>query len=510
MQSAKRIQRGAAPAVVWLRQDLRLADNPALAAACRRGGPVVPVFLWAPEEEGAWHPGAASRWWLHHSLAQLAGACRTAGAELVIRRGVSLAELLRVVKVTGADAVFWNRRYEPASIARDRKIEEALRTTGLQVESYNGALLHEPGTIRNNAGHPFRVFTPFWRACLAVGEPDEPLPTPRRLRAPCRRCASLPLASLELEPQLKWADGLAAAWQPGSAGARTELQRFLRNSLLTYAQGRNRPEIVGTSRLSPHLHFGEISPRQVWQAVRRLAESQSIPAAVWRNWQFLTELGWRDFAHHLLFYFPHTVAQPLRPEFARFPCRKDTAWLRAWQRGRTGYPLVDAGMRELWSTGWMHNRVRMVVASFLVKNLLLPWQEGARWFWETLVDADLANNTLGWQWTAGCGADAAPFFRIFNPVSQGEKFDPEGNYVRRWVPELARLPRAWIHQPWQASPATLAAAGVELGRSYPRPIVNQRVSREVALEAYRSTVIAPPALRSGLRGIDDDADRLAT
>ncbi len=226
---------------------------------------------------------------------------------------------------------------------------------------------------------------------------------------------------------------------------------------------------MGTSRLSPHLHFGEISPRQVWQAVKRLAESQSIPAAVWRDWQFLTELGWREFAHHLLFHFPHTPEQPLRAEFARFPWRKNAAWLRAWQRGRTGYPLVDAGMRELWSTGWMHNRVRMVVASFLVKNLLLPWQEGARWFWDTLVDADLANNTLGWQWTAGCGADAAPFFRIFNPVSQGEKFDPEGSYVRRWVPELARLPAAWIHQPWEAPPAVLAAAGVELGRTYPRP-----------------------------------------
>ena len=244
---------------------------------------------------------------------------------------------------------------------------------------------------------------------------------------------------------------------------------------------------MGTSRLSPHLHFGEISPRQVWQAVRRFTESKAIPAAVWRNWQFLTELGWREFVHHLLVHFPHTPEQPLRPEFARFPWRKNPAWLRAWQQGRTGYPLVDAGLRELWSSGWIHNRVRMVVASFLVKNLLLPWQPGARWFWDTLVDADLANNTLGWQWTAGCGADAAPFFRIFNPVSQGEKFDPEGSYVRRWVPELARLPAAWIHRPWEAPLVALAAAGVELDRNYPRPVVSLLLSRELALEAYHKT-----------------------
>ena len=488
---AKHVQLGAAPAIVWLRHDLRLADNPALQAARRRGGPVVPVFIWAPEEEGAWPSGSASRWWLHQSLERLGAAFDAAGSELIIRRGSSFAELWRVAEATGADAVFWNRRYEPAAIARDRQVEEALRAAGLQTESYNGALLHEPWAIQNKAGRPFQVFSPFWRTCLAPTGPAEPLPAPRRLTAPPRRPASLPLAGLELEPKLNWANGLRAAWQPGCAGAKTELKRFLCNGLLTYAEGRNRPDLAGTSRLSPHLHFGEISPRQVWQAVRRFAESQSIPAAVWRRWQFLTELGWREFAHHLLFHFPHTPEQPLRAEFARFPCRKNAAWLRAWQRGRTGCPLVDAGMRELWSTGWMHNRIRMVVASFLVKNLLLPWQQGARWFWDTLVDADLANNTLGWQWTAGCGADAAPFFRIFNPVSQGGKFDPEGSYVRRWVPELARLPAAWIHRPWQAPPATLAAAGVELGRTYPRPIVSLLRSRELALEAYQRTRRTP-------------------
>jgi len=481
----KRASNKGPAAIVWLRQDLRLADNPALQAACRRGGPVVPVYVWAPEEEGAWPPGSASRWWLHQSLEQLAAACDAAGSELVIRRGASLAELRRVAEAAGADAVFWNRRYEPAAIARDRQVEQALRAAGLQTESHNGALLHEPWTVQNKSGRPFQVFTPFWRTCLASGEPAAPLPAPRKLVPPSRRPAALPLMVLGLEAAHSWTDGLRAAWHPGSVGANAELRRFLRRGLLAYDEGRNRPDLLGTSRLSPHLHFGEISPRQVWHAVKRFAESRSIPAATWRHWQFLTELGWREFAHHLLFHFPHTPEQPLRPEFARFAWRKNSAWLRAWQRGRTGYPLVDAGLRELWATGWMHNRVRMVVASFLVKTLLLPWQEGARWFWDTLVDADLANNTLGWQWTAGCGADAAPFFRIFNPVSQGEKFDPDGGYIRRWVPELARLPGKWICQPWQAPPSVLAAAGVELGVNYPRPIVSLLVSREVALEAYR-------------------------
>ena len=472
-------------AIVWLRQDLRLADNPALRAACQRGGPVVPVFIWAPDEEGAWPPGAASRWWLHQSLASLAAECQQAGAGLIIRRGASLAQLLDVAKVTGAQAILWNRRYEPAAIARDRKVEEALRAAGLQVETFNGALLHEPPGILNKSGKPFQVFTPFWRTCLAATEPPEPLPAPRSLPPLPQAVASVPLAALELEPKLNWAGGLHTAWQPGAAGARAELDRFLHDGILTYAEGRNRPDLVGTSRLSPHLHFGEISPRQVWHAVRRFGEARAMAASTWRHWQFLTELGWREFAHHLLYHFPHTPEQPLRSQFTRFPWRKNAAWLRAWQRGRTGYPLVDAGLRELWGTGWMHNRVRMVVASFLVKNLLITWQEGARWFWDTLVDADLANNSLGWQWTAGCGADAAPYFRIFNPVTQGEKFDPDATYIRRWIPELARLPVPWIHKPWQTPPAALAAAGVELDRTYPRPIVGQLVSREVALEAYQ-------------------------
>ena len=474
-----------APSIVWLRQDLRLADNPALHAALQTGGPILPLFIWSPEDEGLWPPGAASRWWLHRSLSRLAAEIQGAGATLVLLGGDTLAQLLGLARETGARAVFWNRRYGPAARARDQIIEQALGAAGLEVRTFNGALLHEPPRILNKSGLPFQVFTAFWKTCLASAEPGKPLPAPRSLRGLPKSPASLPLAALELAPKTNWAGGLSAAWRPGSAGATAELSRFLRGGLLNYSEARNRPDVAGTSRLSPHLHFGEISPRQVWHAVRRFAENRSIPARTWRHWQFLTELGWREFAHHLLYHFPHTPEQPLRSQFARFPWHANEDWLQAWQKGRTGYPLVDAGMRELWSTGWMHNRVRMVVASFLVKNLLIPWQEGARWFWDTLVDADLANNTLGWQWTAGCGADAAPYFRIFNPVAQGEKFDPDGAYVRRWLPELARLPVPYIHKPWHAPAATLKAAGVGLGSTYPRPLVGQLVSRERALQAYQ-------------------------
>ncbi len=474
----------AAPiSLVWLRLDLRLADNPALAAAVQRGGPVIPVFVWTPDEEGEWPPGAASRWWLHHSLAALARDLERLGSPLVLRRGPSLATLRALVKASGAKAVFWNRRYEPAAIARDRRIKEALRAEGVEAESFNSALLFEPWTVANQAGRPFQVFTPFWRHCLARDEPPEPLPPPKRLIAPAQPQSSATLASLHLEPRIAWAGGLRAAWQPGEAGARANLRRFCGQALADYDENRNRPDRIGTSRLSPHLHFGEIGPRQVWHGLRQFAGRRGLATKDWRSSQFLAEVGWREFAHHLLYHFPRTPTEPLRAEFARFPWRQDALWLRAWQRGRTGYPIVDAGLRELWATGWMHNRVRMIVASFLVKDLLLDWREGARWFWDTLVDADLASNTLGWQWTAGCGADAAPYFRIFNPVSQGTKFDPNGDYIRRWVPELAGLPADRIHEPWKAPSEVLARAGVVLDRDYPRPIVSHVIAREVALEA---------------------------
>jgi deoxyribodipyrimidine photo-lyase len=455
-----------------------------LRAALERGGAVVPVFVWSPDEETPWQPGGASRWWLHQSLAALDGQLRGLGSRLVIRRGPTLETLRALVKETGASAVYWNRRYEPAVIARDAQVKEALRQDGLAVESFNAALLQEPWTVQNQSGRPFQVFTPFWKHCLSQLDRPEPLPTPRTLPALARWPKSLALDELQLEPRIQWAEGFRAVWQPGESGASENLRKFLGQTFDRYSDERDRPDLAGTSRLSPHLHFGEISPRQIWHGLARMASKRELPVEAWRCSQFLNEIGWREFAHHLLYHFPRTPAEPLRADFKKFPWRKNAAWLKAWQRGRTGFPIVDAGIRELWATGWMHNRVRMIVASFLVKDLLIDWQEGARWFWDTLVDADLAQNTLGWQWTTGCGADAAPYFRVFNPVSQGEKFDPHGDYVRRWCPELAKLPLDWIHQPDKAPPEILRAAGVELGRTYPQPVVSHAIAREVALEAF--------------------------
>jgi deoxyribodipyrimidine photo-lyase len=467
--------------LVWFRNDLRLTDNPALTDAVKRGGAVIPLYIWAPEEDGAWSPGAASRWWLHQSLMRLSEDLQRRGSRLVIRHGPSLPTLQALSQETGAQAVLWNRRYEPSSIARDTIIKSALRERGLHVDSFNASVLFEPHTIRNTAGKPFQVFTPFWKTCTALTESAAPLNAPSRLAAPALWPASDPLASLQLEPTIDWAGGIRAAWTPGEDGARQELQRFLDTAVTGYVEQRDRPDQVQTSRLSPYLHFGEISSRQVWHTVQRATGKRQTKQSGAEA--YLRQLGWREFAHHLLFHFPHTVDQPLRANFADFPWRESSADLRAWQRGQTGYPLVDAGMRELWNTGWMHNRVRMVAASFLVKHLLLSWQAGARWFWGTLVDADLANNTLGWQWVAGCGADAAPYFRIFNPVAQGEKFDPNGDYVRRWVPALRRLPAAWIHKPWEAPTQVLSEAGVQLGVTYPEPLVDHHNARIRALAA---------------------------
>jgi deoxyribodipyrimidine photo-lyase len=496
------------PVLLWFRNDLRLADNPALLAALQGGRPVVPVFIWAPDEEKPWTPGGASKWWLHQSLRALENNLQKAGSRLLRRRGPTLETLLKLAKETGAGSVFWNRRYEPAVIARDQKIKTALRSHGLESDSFNAALLHEPWTIQNQSKKPFQVFTPFWNHCLTLPGPIQPSVAPAQIPGPARWPHSLALPKLELEPRLPWADGFKPCWQPGESGAQARLQSFLRGALSQYSHQRDHPALPGTSRLSPHLHFGEIGPRQIWHGLRatlnpvssasstrsgqaadetRSKDKRSRPVmshADWRDSQFLTELGWREFAHHLLYHFPKTPSQPLRREFESFPWHTNPQFLQAWQKGQTGYPLVDAGLRELWTTGWMHNRVRMVVASFLVKDLLLSWTEGAAWFWDTLVDADLAQNTLGWQWTAGCGADAAPYFRVFNPISQGEKFDPEGGYVRRWCPELARIPDNYLHHPWEAPPAVLAQAGVELGRNYPSPIVSHAIAREVALEAY--------------------------
>jgi deoxyribodipyrimidine photo-lyase len=464
-------------ALLWYRLDLRLADNPALQAALGHGGPVVPVFIWSPEEEGRWRPGSASRWWLHQSLARLETSLRQRGSRLIIRRGPALVALRSLLDETGATAVYWNRRYEPAVVARDRDLKTALRTDGRRAESFNGSLLFEPRSVRTQEDGPYRVFSPFWKACLACPHPDPPRPAPGEITGPERWPATLHPDELGLEPPDDRARGLRSSWRPGEAGAADQLSRFL-EGLEGYTTNRDRPDMVGTSRLAPHLHFGEVSARQIWSAVSGTRQGRTAAAQ-----SFLRELGWREFAHHLLWHFPNMPEQPHRERFADFPWETDAEGLRRWQRGRTGYPIVDAGMHELWQTGWMHNRARMITASFLVKHLLVSWRDGASWFWDTLVDADLANNTLGWQWTAGCGADAAPYFRIFNPVSQGERFDPEGDYVRRWVPELGALPRAWVHRPWEAPAHVLAAAGVAPGRDYPRPVVAHREARARALGA---------------------------
>jgi deoxyribodipyrimidine photo-lyase len=359
-----------------------------------------------------------------------------------------------LIAESGASAVFWNRRYEPAIVGRDSGLKSQLREGGLDAQSFNGNLLFEPWTIRNSSGQPFRVFTAFWKACLNESTPPRYKDPPRQLPSPKKWPHSVRLPDLGLEPEIDWAGGLSEAWQPGESGARGELSRFLHEALAGYPANRDRPGLAGTSRLSPHLHFGEISPGEVWRAVLAMNDRQEARQA------YLRQIGWREFAYHLLYHHPESPGQPLRPEFAAFPWRKDPANLKAWKRGETGYPLVDAGMRELWRTGWMHNRVRMVAASFLVKHLLIGWQEGAAWFWDTLVDADLANNTLGWQWVAGCGADAAPYFRIFNPSIQAAKFDPQGDYTRRWIPELEE--------------------------AYPPPIVDHAEARERALAALES------------------------
>jgi deoxyribodipyrimidine photo-lyase len=380
--------------------------------------------------------------------------------------------------------VYWNRRYEPAIRARDETIKNALSGMGCDAMSFNASLLFEPWEAATKQGNPYQVFTPFWKACLAGDEPAESLPAPAKIPAPKDWPASLELKALGLEPAIDWAGGIRSAWTPGEAGAARNLESFLEDTVLNYSDDRDRPDRSGTSRLSPHLHFGEIGPRQIWTSLRSQLAGSSKKGVNTGAEKFLAEIGWREFSYHLLYHYPHVPNENLRERFNAFPWVKNEDTLRAWQTGRTGYPIVDAGMRELWATGWMHNRVRMIVASFLTKDLLIHWVEGARWFWDTLVDADLASNTQGWQWTAGCGADAAPYFRIFNPVSQGERYDPDGEYVRRWVPELKGLPAKWVHKPWEAPVAVKHDASITLGRTYSEPIVDHAQARVRALEAY--------------------------
>jgi deoxyribodipyrimidine photo-lyase len=469
-------------ALVWLRRDLRLIDNPAIEFARNSAQCLVFVYIHAPNEESPWEPGAASRWWLHHSLAALQKDLEARGQRLIIRQGPSHAALRALIAETAASTVVWNRLYEPATIARDKGVKAALRGDGITAESCNGALLFEPWTIQTDQGGPYRVFTPFWKRCLkTLAHVGNPTPVPDLGKGPPASLASDALESLALLPRIPWDRGFTQAWRPGEAGAHALVEALGDSIVARYGETRNRPDLAGTSRLSPHLHFGEISPRQI---VAALAPAGHDAVSSGGTEAYLRELGWREFAHHLLFHFPATQTEPLDPKFANYRWENSPALLRAWQRGQTGYPLVDAGLRELWHTGWMHNRVRMIVASLLVKNCRVHWLEGARWFWDTLVDADLANNTSGWQWTAGCGADAAPYYRIFNPVLQSERFDPDCRYLRQWVPELKGLPDKWLPRPWEAPPEVLRAAQVELGRTYPHPLVDLRESRAKALAGY--------------------------
>ena len=470
-------------AIVWFRQDLRLADNPALTAACESGLPVVAVYVLSQGD--ATRPlGGASRWWLDKSLRRLDEALRARGGRLILRRGDPFVQVLSLAQETGARLVTWNRLYDRAAIERDTAIKAALAEAGVEARSFNASLLNEPWTVTTAAGGPCKVFTPYWRAARKQMTEAPALAAPGRLAAPAAWPESLSVDSLGLHPRSPdWSAGFAD-WTPGEAGAQTRLERFLADRLQTYGEARDRPAAEVGSRLSPHLHFGEIGPRQVWRAVQ--AHRADRPGLAADADKFLSEVGWREFNHHLLFHNPGLASDNFRAEFDRFPWRADAEGLEAWRRGRTGYPIVDAGMRELWTTGFMHNRVRMVVASFLIKHLLIDWRAGEAWFWDTLLDADLANNAANWQWSAGSGADAAPFFRIFNPTAQGEKFDTDGVYVRRWVPELARLPQRALHAPWAADAADLRQGGVVLGRDYPHPIVEHGLARQRALDAFAS------------------------
>lgn len=467
--------------IVWFRQDLRLADNPALAAAAATGAQVLPLYILDDDNAGEWALGAASRWWLHQSLTSLD---KSLHGKLSVLAGDAHEILLRTVSETGAAAVYWNRCYEPWRIDHDRRIRKSLQAQGVAVRSYNGSLLYEPTTVHKRDGSPYKVFTPYYRnGCL------ENAPKPRPLVDQPAGVAFLALPSssriedLRLLPAQRWYERMATNWTPGESGAAQRLDAFLADGISHYSKGRDRPDQRFVSRLSPHLHFGELSPHQVRQ---RILQSVADDEPDKNREHFLRELGWREFSSYLLYHWPEMTRSNLQRKFNRFPWREDSSELQKWQNGQTGIPIVDAGMRELWQTGFMHNRVRMITASFLVKNLLLHWHHGENWFWDTLVDADLANNSAGWQWVAGSGADAAPYFRIFNPVTQARRFDPDGDYVREFVPELQPLPDKYLHAPWEAPAAVLQEAGIRLGRDYPQPLVDLKESRARALAAFRS------------------------
>ena len=463
-----------ANAIVWFRQDLRLDDNAAFADACRQHF-IIPIYILDEVSAGL---GGAQRWWLHHSLSSLDERLKHMGLSLCLRQGNALDVLKQLVKDHQIEAIYWNRCYEPATIARDTVIKDFFQTLGVRVVSSNGSLLHEPWQVTNTTGHFFKVFTPYWRACLKkINIPKQHVITqfPKALKTNSESLASWKL----LPTQPNWAAAFRDHWQPGEEGAHTKLTNFIDHHLKGYHTSRDNPAKDATSKLSPHLHFGEISPWQIWRAIEtiKLDNDYDIKSTE----RFLSEMGWREFSYHLLYHVPSLPHDNFKSHFNGFPWKNDAQFLNRWQKGLTGYPIIDAGMRELWHTGYMHNRVRMIVASFLTKDLLIDWRFGASWFLDTLVDADLASNSASWQWVAGCGADAAPYFRIFNPVLQGEKFDPDGTYVKRWVPELRPVSVQWIHKPWMAPKDKL---GLCLGRDYPEPMIDHLQARKAALLHY--------------------------
>ncbi|MEH6592084.1 MAG: deoxyribodipyrimidine photo-lyase [Halioglobus sp.] len=474
-----------APVIFWFRHDLRLDDLPGLAAAIASGRPVFPCFIFDEYNPGDWVDGAASRWWLHNSLEVLAGRISELGGELCLLRGDSCELLAQLVEKIGAVQVFCSRQYEPWAVAVEQRLHERLGAVDVRFTRYSGSLLWEPEQIATRSGSPFKVFTPFWRRCRELGPPKKPSGTVDACQWWHGSIDSDALDDWSLRPSKPdWAQSWSEYWQPGEIGASERLRVFLSASIQGYGEGRDYPSRQATSLLSAHLHFGEISPNRVYHAAQDLAHgSVSVANDIDK---FLSEVAWREFSSHLLTHFPSLPEQPFKAPFTRFPWVGSKKHLEAWQSGTTGYPIVDAGMRELMQTGYMHNRVRMVVASFLCKHLLIDWRAGQRWFWDTLVDADLANNSCSWQWVAGSGADASPFFRIFNPILQGAKFDAEGEYIRRWVPELSALENIWLNQPWEAPKEVLKESGIELGCNYPFPLVPHKQARESALAAYAS------------------------
>jgi deoxyribodipyrimidine photo-lyase len=473
---------GQKPVILWFRKDLRLDDNHALHHACSSERPVIPLYIREPDSHGTGPLGAAQCWWLHHSLTSLKESLKAKGSDLMLLSGDPLSVLAKLVKDTDADTIVWNRRYDPAGVSCDTRIKDELKGQGIEVRSFAGQLLHEPTKLLTGGGTPYKIYTPFWRALEKSEEPAHPVSEPRSIKAPKSWLKSETLASWHLLPsQPNWATDFSKQWVPGEASALERLDDFVEETLKAYTQGRDFPAKPVTSMLSPHLALGEISPARIWDATRGL--SKTVPQN--NITHFRKEMAWREFSYYLLYHFPQLPYANWNRRFDGFPWRFDAHLFNAWTRGRTGYPIVDAGMRQLWTYGWMHNRVRMIAASFLIKDLLIDWRRGEAWFRDTLVDADPANNSASWQWVAGSGADASPFFRIFNPVLQGEKFDPDGKYVREFVPELAGLDDKYLHRPFDAPKSALEKAGIVLGKTYPHPLVDHGVARDRALAAYR-------------------------